>query len=153
MQFDGTVTVNGPCLVGRELEVVFAEGFIGQFFHFVLAAGCSAQYLGCIGSLRFYGVEQYHGTVFPLDHFGRGSFMFQIMQAVFEPASVEPVIVVREGTESIQFRTVTVGNDCFATIIQIIDRTAFIVECDIEVISFDRREACVRLFFERQFSC
>ena len=78
--------------------------------------------------------------------------MLQIVQSVFKPASVEPVVVVGKSTESIQLRTVTVGDDCFVSIIQAVDCSRFIVECGNEMISFNGLEARIRLFLNSQLS-
>ena len=53
-QFDRTVFVDCPYLVGSKLEVTAAELLVCQFLNLVLARACSTQNLGCIRSLRLY---------------------------------------------------------------------------------------------------
>ena len=64
-----------------------------------------------------------------------GAVLNQVVQTVAVPAGISPVVVVGPGTEGVEFRTASIGNDRVVAIGEVINRTLAQVECSLEVLS------------------
>ena len=91
--------------------------------------------------------------------------MFQIVQTTFKPVGIEPVVIVGESTHSIKFRTVSVSDNGFTTVVQTVNSSGFVVKLSFKVFTLDGRETriwlfchyrlsvSVRYFIDRSYTC
>ena len=61
--------------------------------------------------------------------------MNQIVQTMFEPGGIEPVIIVCKSTESIELRTVAIGDNSLVAILQTVDTSGLRVKYGFKVSS------------------
>ena len=80
--------------------------------------------------------------------------MNQIVQTMFEPGSIEPVIIVCKSTESIELRTVAIGDNCLVAILQTVDTSGLRIKYGFKVSSFYKDTLRILVQHESiQFSC
>ena len=146
LQFNRTVGIDGPYLVGGELEVVGTEGTVGILLQSVdtaVVASVLALQACCVGSLGDNGAGNLHVTVLLLYHLCVLGTVLQVVQTVGKPGLVAPVVVAHEGTECIQTGTITGNDNALATINQLIDSTLLHVELNLEALTLDGLESLV----------
>ncbi len=120
LQLDRTILINSPYLIGSKLKVVIIKLPVCQFLNAVFTGACAAFDACTVRSLRFYRIAHHNGIIFS-DYRYFLHCMNQIVQAMFKPRLIEPVIIIRESTESIQFRAIPVCYYFFTAISQVID--------------------------------
>ena len=120
LQLDRTILINSPYLIGSKLKVVIIKLPVCQFLNAVFTGTCAAFDACTVRSLRFYRIAHHNGIIFS-DYRYFLHCMNQIVQAMFKPRLIEPVIIIRESTESIQFRAIPVCYYFLTAISQVID--------------------------------
>ena len=132
LEFYRTIGINGPYLIGSELEVIFTERFCLVVHNgiciFRITVAVSVLVLCTIRSLTFYGKRKHHTAILGICHAPIGYLMLQVMQAVLVPLVVCPVVVTYRSTEAIELWTIAIGNHDLSAIYQAIDSTGLGIE-------------------------
>jgi hypothetical protein len=80
--------------------------------------------------------------------------MNQIVQTMFEPGGIEPVIIVCKSTESIELRTVAIGDNSLVAILQTVDTSGLRVKYGFKVSSLYKDALRILVQYESiQFCC
>ena len=151
LQFDRTVRINRPHLIGNKLKVIGSKFPVCQF-HNTILTGTGPPFNACsIRRLRFYGKTQYHFTIL-LTSCYLYHFMLQVMQTIFKPRCIEPVIIVCKGTKCIKFRSISGRNNCFIAVFQAINTSGLLIEFRFKAVPFNFDSLCTRVHTTLQTS-
>ena len=96
-------------MIRRKLEIIFPESPICQFLYTIFSRTGSTFDLSTVRRLRFDSESQDDRTVVYLQNRTIRCPMLQVMQAVFKPLRIEPVVVIGKSAQSIELRTVSIG--------------------------------------------
>ena len=154
LQFDRTVRIHCPYLVSDKFKVIATEFSVGQFFDAILTGACTTLNACGIRCLRFYRKTQYQSAIAFIQYFIFSCFMNQIVQTMFEPGGIEPVIIVCKSTESIELRTVAIGDNSLVAILQTVDTSGLRVKYGFKVSSLYKDALRILVQYESiQFCC
>ena len=153
LEFNASIGIDGPYLVGRKLEVVGSEGVAGvvlRVVHRVLVAvRVAIAVAGAVGSLAFHGEGQLDDACLGVGSLAGGyDAVLEVVEAVFEPRAVAPVVVVGRCAEGVEARSVTFGDDGETSVFQTAEATRLGVKLGCEVLAADHLILAVFLLLQ-----
>ena len=131
-------------MIRRKLEIIFPESPICQFLYTIFSRTGSTFDLSTVRRLRFDSESQDDRTVVSFQNRTIRCPMLQVMQAVFKPLRIEPVVVIGKSTQSIELRTVSIGYNRLASVGQAVNRTRLHIELSNETVTTHRFNRSIR---------